>query len=169
MNGWIRSWGVKLVTLLVGYSMALSTARSLHRAFNYYIGLVGKVPNVPIYLALPLFAVCAAIFLFSVWKSMTRPGGFRPPRRNSGIVHKRHVNNRVSVICAPLHAVKGFQADPVKTAAPALLSARASTSERARPTTSYPRSQAFTHHGGSIKPVPSVIKTRIFRSFTRWL
>jgi signal transduction histidine kinase len=73
MNGIIRSWAAKLIVLVTGYVAALSVLRAYYGAFNFYIsGVLRNWPEIPLYIALPLFAACVTLFCLSVWQSKSR-------------------------------------------------------------------------------------------------
>jgi signal transduction histidine kinase len=69
-------WAARLAARLGGYAAAVSIVRSLSRAFNHYMSwYLGDWLRMGSALSLPLFGLCVAVFLASVWKSKGR----RPP------------------------------------------------------------------------------------------
>jgi len=74
MNRVISSWVVKLIALLGGYIAALSVVRFLSRPFNLYVSLdIGDFLRLNPLVSIPLFMVCAALLLISVWLSRGKP------------------------------------------------------------------------------------------------
>jgi len=75
MNKTLSSSVVKIAAIVVGFLAAVSFLSQASTSYNYYLELnFYGLRMIPPFVSLPVFFICAALFLISVWKSPKNHG-----------------------------------------------------------------------------------------------